>query len=152
MPQLEILSWLQQITSTFLVLSFFYVFITLQFLPALTAVIKGRYKLNSLRQQICTLQLALSGGVGEDSLQNLQQYFGDFLLDAVTLVEDLVVVQEMTVLGTTTFFNAELLTVVEQTALIVNYSLLAVVDFDTNSNIINSQQLRYFSTGPTVTP
>ena len=36
----------------------------------------------------------------------------------------------MTVLDTNTFFNAELLTVVEQTALIVNYSLLAVGDLD----------------------
>ena len=49
MPQLDNVSWLDQVF-TILVIFVFYLFLSLMFLPALTSITKGRYKLQAFRK------------------------------------------------------------------------------------------------------
>jgi len=50
MPQLDMVSWFHQVFSTLIVISIFYLALSLKFLPALTSMIKGRYKLQLFRK------------------------------------------------------------------------------------------------------
>jgi hypothetical protein len=50
MPQLDMVSWFHQVFSTLLVISVFYLALSLKFLPSLTSIIKGRYKLQLFRK------------------------------------------------------------------------------------------------------
>lgn len=50
MPQLDNVSWLDQVFTTILVIFVFYLFLSLMFLPALTSITKGRYKLQAFRK------------------------------------------------------------------------------------------------------
>ena len=52
MPQLDSLSWFDQVFSTLMVFFTFYLLLSLIFLPALTSIIKGRYKVQGFRKYI----------------------------------------------------------------------------------------------------
>jgi hypothetical protein len=54
MPQLDSLSWFDQVGSTVGVIFIFYFLLTLLFLPALSAITKGRFKLLNLRKVLNT--------------------------------------------------------------------------------------------------
>jgi len=58
MPQLDILSWFDQVFSTLVVIFIFYFFLSSTYLPALNSINKARFKMNSYRQQ-STLCLSL---------------------------------------------------------------------------------------------
>ncbi len=55
MPQLDMLSWLGQIFNTLIVFFSFYLLLSLIFLPSITVISKGRYKLEIFRKIIVRL-------------------------------------------------------------------------------------------------
>jgi len=57
MPQLDSLSWFDQVGSTVGVIFIFYFLLTLLFLPALSAITKGRFKLQNLRKVLNTFYI-----------------------------------------------------------------------------------------------
>jgi hypothetical protein len=62
MPQLDSLSWFDQVFSSTLVFFTFYLLLAVFFLPALVSIFKGRQKLQNFRQyiaEIYTVQLNL---------------------------------------------------------------------------------------------
>jgi hypothetical protein len=55
MPQLDMFSWFNQVITTTIVMFVFYMFLVLCFLPNTTGIMKGRTKLNNLRNVTITI-------------------------------------------------------------------------------------------------
>jgi hypothetical protein len=82
MPQLDMLSWLNQVLTTTVVMFFFYALLALVFLPNTSSMFKGRTKLSSVRKLNINFLLAqvviLMINTGHD--------FGNILLNNTILV------------------------------------------------------------------
>jgi hypothetical protein len=55
MPQLDALSWFDQVFTSTIVFFAFYLLLSLLFLPALASIFKGRYKLTSFRSYVAEI-------------------------------------------------------------------------------------------------
>lgn len=55
MPQLDALSWFDQVFTSTIVFFVFYLLLSLFFLPALASIFKGRYKLSSFRNYVAEI-------------------------------------------------------------------------------------------------
>ena len=55
MPQLDALSWFDQVFTSTIVFFVFYLLLSLFFLPALASIFKGRYKLTSFRKYVAEI-------------------------------------------------------------------------------------------------
>ncbi len=55
MPQLDALSWFDQVFTSTIVFFVFYLLLSLFFLPALASIFKGRYKLTSFRNYVAEI-------------------------------------------------------------------------------------------------
>ena len=80
MPQLDMLSWLNQVFSTIMVIFAFYLLLSLVFLPSLTSIIKGRYKLQNFRKYVVQFFNSQSVLLVKDTQTNLSMIFFSHLL------------------------------------------------------------------------
>ena len=75
MPQLDIFSWMHHVFTVFVILSVFYVGLSLFFLPGLSSISKGRYKLTHFRK-VCSEFLKVQTAVLiKDVHANLSFFF-----------------------------------------------------------------------------
>lgn len=84
MPQLDNVSWLDQVFSTIVVIFVFYLFLSLMFLPALTSMAKGRYKLQIFRKSSVQFFVQQNYLFNQDTKNNLSFLLLNnlFLMDA----------------------------------------------------------------------
>jgi hypothetical protein len=82
MPQLDMLSWLNQVLTTTVVMFFFYALLTLVFLPNTSSMFKGRTKLANVRK--LNINFLLSQVV--ILIINTGHDFGNILLNNIVLV------------------------------------------------------------------
>ena len=123
MPQLDSLSWFDQVGSTLCVIFIFYFLLSLIYLPMLNAVNKGRYKLQNLRVVLISFF--------EDQfrilLQDNQQKLALLLFNNVNLIN---------------YYYAPLFNVSLQSDLVKNIynseSHLIIEEFFLNKAVINS--------------
>lgn len=74
------LSWLNQVFSTIMVIFAFYLLLSLVFLPSLTSIIKGRYKLQSFRKYVVQFFNSQSVLLTKDTQTNLSMIFFSHLI------------------------------------------------------------------------
>ena len=82
MPQLDMLSWLNQVLTTTVVMFFFYALLSLVFLPNTSSMFKGRTKLANVRK--LNINFLLSQVV--ILMINTSHDFGNILLNNIVLV------------------------------------------------------------------
>ena len=143
MPQLDSLSWFNQVGSTIGVIFIFYFLLSLLFLPTLSAITKGRFKLQNLRKILNVFyinQLNLLVQAGQQNLA-LVLFNNLYVIDAYYAPVFTFELQAELVKNTFNLADAEIIENIFADKASINFINVAEIDIDEIDEIDEIEEL-----------